>query len=73
MTDAAFDVDRLAEVNPAGFIGIGLLIMRVVAADAVIDRSMVCDRLTAVFSCIDLIRDVGVALDALLRLKEIFQ
>ena len=73
MTDAAFGIHRLVEVNLRVCLGIGRLIMRIMAADTVIDHFRVCDRFAAMASGIDVIRGVGVAVDALLRLKERFQ
>ena len=73
MTDAAFDIHRLAEVNLRLCLGVGRLIMRIVASDAVIKDFRVCDRFSAVASGIDIIGGVGVAIGALLRLKERFK
>ena len=73
MTDAAFGLHRLAEVNLRICLEIGRLIMRIVAADAVIDLVRVRKCFSAVACGIDVIGGVGVAIGALFRLKERFQ
>jgi hypothetical protein len=73
MANAAFGLHRLAEVDLRFCFGIGGLIMRIVAADAVIDHFRVRYRFPAVASGIDVIHGVGMAFGALLRLKERFQ